>query len=206
MPFRTNVELVEHLIRCGYLKSEKVIDAFKRSDRKLFVPERYGNYAYSDQPLSIGFGQTISAPHMVAIMTELLEPRKTDRVLEVGSGSGYQAAVLSCLVKIIYTIELEQGLIDFAESNLEKAGVKNVKIIQGDGSKGYPDAAPYDKIIVTCAAPEIPEPLVEQLKEGGIILLPVGGSFHQELIMERKVKGRLERRSCGGCIFVPLRH
>lgn len=206
MPFKTNGELIEHLIGCGYLKTEKVIEAFRKTDRKLFVPERYRDYAYYDQPLSIGFGQTVSAPHMVGIMSTLLEPEKSDKVLEVGAGSGYQAAVLSRLVKVVYTIELEQGLIDFAKGNLRKAGIENVKLIQGDGSRGYPEEAPFDKIIVTCAAPEMPEALIKQLKESGIILVPVGGSFHQELVLGRKVKGKLETTNCGGCVFVPLRH
>lgn len=203
---KTNDELIEHLIQYGYLKTEKVIGAFRKTDRKLFVPESYRGYAYSDQPLSIGFGQTISAPHMVAMMSELLEPEKTDKVLEVGAGSGYQAAILSRLVKMVYTAELEEGLIDFARGNIEKAKVKNVKIVQGDGSRGLPEEAPFDKIIVTCASPGIPEALAGQLREGGLLLIPLGGTFHQELVRARKVRGKLETSNWGGCVFVPLRH
>ena len=204
--FHKRVSLVRYLVDQGILKTSRIIEAFKTVPRELFVPEKYRKSAYSDEPLPIGFNQTISAPHMVAMMTELLEPKKTDKVLEVGAGSGYQAAVLSRLVRKVYTIELEPDLVKFASRNIRKAGIKNVQIMQGDGSKGYPKEAPYDKVIVTCACPEIPDALVEQLKEGGIILAPVGGGWSQELIKGVKRKGRLETKNCGGCVFVPLRH
>jgi len=204
--FHKRVSLVRYLVDQGILKTSRIIEAFKTVPRELFVPEKYRKSAYSDEPLPIGFNQTISAPHMVAMMTELLEPKKTDKVLEVGAGSGYQAAVLSRLVRKVYTIELEPDLVKFASRNIRKAGIKNVRIMQGDGSKGYPKEAPYDKVIVTCACPEIPDALVEQLKEGGIILAPVGGGWSQELIKGVKRKGRLETKNCGGCVFVPLRH
>lgn len=198
--------LVRNLINEGYLKTLRIIKAFKSVDRSVFVPKEHRIHAYADYPLPIGRGQTISAPHMVAIMTELLEPQKTDKVLEIGAGSGYQAAILSKLVNKVYTIELDPELADFAKENLKKAGIKNVEVIVGDGSKGYEKEAPYDKIILTCATEDFPKPLIEQLKEGGIIMGPLGDSFFQNLIVARKIKGRLERKNYGGCVFVPLRH
>ena len=197
--------LIDHLIQDGYLKTPKIIEAFKKIPREYFVTEKYKNYAYVDEPLPIGSGQTISAPHMVAMCTELLKPRASDKVLEIGAGSGYQAAILSLLVKKIITIELEKELSEFAKKNLTRAGIKNVTVLQGDGSKGYPDQQPYDKIIVTCACPEIPKPLTEQLKTGGIIVAPVG-DYVQELIVGIKTKTRLKRKTHGRCVFVPLRH
>lgn len=206
MGLKSNSELVEYLINYGYLKTKRIINAFRNIDRKIFVPKEYEDYAYYDQPLPIGFGQTISAPHMVAIMTELLEPKCMDKVLEIGSGSGYQASILSKLVKIVYTIELESGLIEIAKRNFKKANINNVKLIHGDGSNGYQKMAPYDKIIVTCASQSIPKPLIKQLKDNGIILIPVGGHFHQELIKGKKIENNLQTKSYGGCVFVPLRH
>ncbi len=198
--------LIEHLKNQGYLKSGNVIEAFRQVPRENFVPPAQKEHTYADEPLPIGSGQTISAPHMVAIMTELLEPRKTDRVLEVGAGSGYQAAILSGLVKSIRTIELEPELAKKAGESLKKSGYRNVEITVGDGSKGFPKEAPFDKIIVTCGAREIPKPLVEQLKEGGRIVIPVGSGLYQELILGIKRRDRLVMENKGACAFVPLRH
>ncbi|MEM5798419.1 MAG: protein-L-isoaspartate(D-aspartate) O-methyltransferase [Candidatus Aenigmatarchaeota archaeon] len=198
--------LIELLIAEGWLKTPAIISAFRSVNRELFVPKDMRALAWSDQPLPIGHSQTISAPHMVAIMTELLQPKKSDIVLEIGAGSGYQAAILSKLVKRVITIELEPSLVTLAKKNLSSAGCKNVKIIQGDGSKGWPKEAPYDKIIVTCGCPEIPSTLVEQLKEGGRIVIPVGSTDYQVLTVGIKKKGKLEVSQHGGCIFVPLRH
>jgi protein-L-isoaspartate(D-aspartate) O-methyltransferase len=199
-------QLVRHLVAQGYLKTSEVIKAFRMVPRHLFVPEKYKNYAYVDEPISIGYGQTISAPHMVAVMTELLKPEKSDKVFEVGTGSGYQAAILSRLVKMVYTIEFDAHLTRFASANLERAGYKNVKVMTGDGSMGYKEQAPYDKIIITCATPEIPKLLVEQLKPEGIIIAPVGSSFSQTLTLGIKKHGKLKEKHYFGCIFVPLRH
>jgi protein-L-isoaspartate(D-aspartate) O-methyltransferase len=206
MPHADKKRLVEKLRREGYLRSPGVVKAFMEVRREDFIPPGARDHAYADQPLPIGRGQTISAPHMVAVMTELLEPDAKDRVLEVGAGSGYQAAVLSKLVKKVYAIELEPELSEFARANLKSAGIGNVEVICGDGSRGYPRAKPYEKIIVTCACPEIPEPLVEQLKEGGILLAPVGGGFSQTLVKGKKEKGKLRTRGILECVFVPLRH
>jgi len=197
--------LVESLIKEGYLKSPRIIKAFLEVPRENFVPEKYKDHAYIDEPLPIGYGQTISAPHMVAIMTELLKPRKTDKVLEIGSGSGYQACILSKLVRSVYTVEFEKKLCDFARKNLERLGCKNVKVIHGDGSQGYPSEAPYDKIIVTCATPQIFRSWIDQLKDGGIIVAPVGGGWYQTLTVGKKVKDGLELENIFTCSFVPLR-
>lgn len=204
-PAERKKHLIQHLKDAGYLRTPRVIKAFQETARELFMPKEMRQHAYADEPLPIGDGQTISAPHMVAIMTELLEPRKSDKVLEVGAGSGYQAAILSKLVRKVYTVELEPNLAARAAKALGKAGCRNVEIMVGDGSKGWKQQAPFDKVIVTCGADEIPKPLVSQLKEGGIIAIPVG-SWQQELIIGRKRKGRLLKERHGACIFVPLRH
>ena len=197
--------MIGHLRNEGYLKTPKVIEAFRSVPRELFVPEELRRNAYDDYPLPIGGGQTISAPHMVAIMTELMEPKKGDKVLEIGTGSGWQAAVLSRLVRKVYSVELESQLVDFARANLRKAGITNVEVIRGDGSKGHAKSAPYDKIIVTCACHEVPKALFGQLKVGGILLAPVRGSWFQELKLYRKTKTGMEEENHGGVVFVPLR-
>ena len=187
------------------MKTKLVESACLKVPRENFVREQDKVYAYSDQPLSIGYEQTISAPHMVAIMTEFLEPKKTDIVLEIGGGSGYQAAILSKLVKRVYTIEFQKELIGFAEKNLKKSRCENVEVFHGDGSKGYKKAAPFDKIIITCAVKKIPEELVNQLKDGGIMVAPVG-RFLQTLIVGKKKKGKLESEKYFSCVFVPMRN
>jgi protein-L-isoaspartate(D-aspartate) O-methyltransferase len=198
--------LIGQLKDIGYLKTPAVIKAFLETRREDFIPSENRKLAYADEPLPIRNGQTISAPHMVALMTELLEPKKTDKILEVGSGSGYQAAILCRLAGKVITIELEPELAVFAEGNLKKAGCGNVKVLCADGSLGYAKEQPFDKIIVTCGCEEIPKPLVEQLKEGGIIIAPVGSAWHKELIAARKVNGELQEKSYGSVAFVPLRH
>jgi protein-L-isoaspartate(D-aspartate) O-methyltransferase len=205
MPPADKKDLIESLKRSGYLRTPRIIRAFMGTNREGFLPREQKPYAYIDQPLPIGAGQTISAPHMVAIMTELLDPRSSDKVLEVGGGSGYQAAILSGLVRRIYSIELDPNLATFAEMNLMRAGIRNVAVIHGDGSRGYPEKKPYDKIIVTCATPEIFGAWTEQLKEGGLLLAPVGGGFQQELVRIRKTGRGLRKENHGGCVFVPLR-
>lgn len=198
--------LIESLRREGHLRSPRVIEAFRDVPREAFVGPGDGPHAYSDQPLHIGSGQTISAPHMVAIMTELIRPRRGDSVLEVGAGSGYQAAILSRLVRMVYTVELEPGLVSLARRNLRKAGIRNVEVVQGDGSLGLPGHVPYDRIMVTCAADRIYPAWKEQLKEGGILLVPLDSGLHQELTLAEKKKGKLRTRRVLSCVFVPLRH
>jgi protein-L-isoaspartate(D-aspartate) O-methyltransferase len=197
--------LLSKLIGEGYLRTQKVIEAFREVPREMFIPESESFSAYKDYPLDIGFGQTISAPHMVAMMTELLAPRKKDSVLEIGSGSGYHAAVISKLVSRVYTVELEPDLAVSAKRNLLKTGHPNVSVFIGDGSLGYHAFAPYDKIMVTCATPEILESWKSQLKPGGILVAPVGGFYHQELTVLRKKDGDEDIKRHGGCTFVPLR-
>jgi len=199
--------LIAHLKQEGYLQTPAVESAFRKIPRENFLPPELRDSAYSDHPLPIGSGQTISAPHMVAIMTELLQPAKTDKVLEIGAGSGYQAGILSPLVRKIYTVEFYPELASLAKKNLSRTGIKNAEVIASDGSKGYPKAAPYDKIIVTCSIPqEIFSSLGKQLKEGGIIVAPVGEAYGiQMLTTAKKVKGSLKKREYFGCVFVPLR-
>jgi protein-L-isoaspartate(D-aspartate) O-methyltransferase len=197
--------LLSTLMGEGYLKTGKIIEAFREVPREMFVQDSDRLNAYGDYPLQIGCGQTISAPHMVAIMTELANPRKTDKVLEIGGGSGYHAAIMSRLVSKVYTVELEPDLVQKARLNLQHAGCTNVAVFAGDGSGGYPRQAPYDRIIVTCATPEIFQAWKDQLKEGGLIIAPVGGFYHQDLKLVRKSKEGFKEESHGGCVFVPLR-
>ncbi len=198
--------LIRHLVASGYLKTPRIIDAFRKVPREMFVPEEYKTYAYSDEPLPIGRGQTISAPHMVAIMTELLEPTNNDKILEIGTGSGYQAAILSLLAGRIYTIELDKHLADTAKSKLRSLGYTNVEVFNGDGSRGLPEKAPFDKIIVTCGSDRIYPAWTEQLKEGGTIIAPLGSLHHQTLTKSIKKNGKLRTQRLMGVAFVPLRH
>ena len=207
--YRKWMKLVGKLEREGIIKSEKVKRVFLRVPRYKFVPERYKEYAHVDEPLPIPAGQTISAPHMVAIMLELAELEEGMNILEVGTGSGWNAALIYELVRRdVYTIERIPELAEFAKRNLERAGYKNkVHVIVGDGTKGFPAKAPYDRIIVTAGAPKVPEPLIEQLKVGGKILIPVG-SYHlwQELLEVIKISedNKVKIKNHGGVAFVPL--
>lgn len=198
---------VKALVGERLIRSDEVRQAFLKYPRYLFVEERYRGYAHVDEPLPIPAGQTISAPHMVAIMLELAELEPGMRVLEVGTGSGWNAALIAELVRDeVYTVERIPELVEFARRNLERVGVKNVHVILGDGSKGFPPKAPYDRIIVTAGAPKVPEPLVEQLKPGGRLIIPVG-SYHlwQDLyIVEKTEKGEIREKRWGGVAFVPL--
>jgi protein-L-isoaspartate(D-aspartate) O-methyltransferase len=202
-------EMREHLIRGLEIHGtgRKVLKAMLKVPRHIFVPEYAKKGAYIDTPLNIGFGQTISAPHMVAIMCDLLELSEGLKVLEIGAGSGYHAAVMGELVGRkghVYTVERIEPLVNFARENLKKAGYENVTVLLEDGSVGYSSYAPYDRIVVTCAAPDIPEPLLEQLKPGGIMVIPVG-EYVQELIRIKKdSEGNIHKEKRGGVIFVPL--
>lgn len=184
--------------------SERVLSAMKSVPRHLFVPEKEQRNAYADYPLPIGWGQTISAPHMVAIMCELLDIQDGMKILEIGAGSGYHAAVMALLAGSghVYAVETIEGLALFARDNLKKAGITNVTVIVEDGSLGLPGYAPYDRISVACAAPEILDTLTAQLKEGGKLVIPVGKYF-QELYLVTKTNG-LKKEAKGGVVFVPL--
>jgi len=191
----------------GLAFSKRVEEALLKVPRHLFVPEGVRSQAYRDTPLPIGDGQTISAPHMVAVMAEALELSEGHRVLEIGAGSGYNAAVMAELVgpsgKVI-TLERHPSLAEKASRVLLEAGYSNVQVVVGDGSLGYPEEAPYDRISVTCGAPRVPEPLAEQLRDGGIMLIPVGGLEYQSLLRFRKLGGRMLSEDLGSVVFVPL--
>ncbi len=195
--------LVSRLKRYGYIRSAAVEKAMLKVDRALFVPEGAKTYAYNDHPLEIGYGQTISAPHMVAIMLELLEIGEKDRVLEIGTGSGYNAALMATMAKEVYTVESIPELAEIAKKNL--SDFKNVNVIVGDGSLGYEEKAPYDTICVTCAAPALPETLKTQVKEGGRIVIPVGSLYIQTLYRFIKRKSSFEKSAHGEVVFVPMR-
>lgn len=186
------------------ITNARVLAVMGKVPRHEFVPEDHRSHAYEDGPLPIGHGQTISQPYIVAFMTERLEPKPTDRVLEIGTGSGYQAAVLSLLVAEVYTIEILEALADRARADLKRLGYTNVNVRAGDGYKGWPEAAPFDAIIVTCAPEKVPQPLVDQLKDGGRMIIPVGPIWNQELILLRKQSGRLEKRAVLPVRFVPM--
>jgi len=201
-----NEELIKSLVAEGLLKTKRVIGAFRRVPRENFVPLGLKGAAYYDSPLPIPAGQTISAPHMVAVMTEWLNVRDRQKVLEIGTGSGYQAAILAVLNPRggIYTIEVQLELVDLAKENLK--GYKNVNVFSGDGSLGLPEYAQYDRIIATAGCPGVPKPWIEQLKDGGKILAPIGSMYEQRLVMvEKKKKEIIERDLNFPCVFVPLR-
>ena len=195
-------QLIEELRQHGI--SERVLDAMKSVPRHLFVPEREQENAYGDYPLMIGFNQTISAPHMVAIMCDLLDIRDGMKVLEIGAGSGYHAAVMAVLAGSghVYTVERIESLALLARQNLKKARVENVTVIVGDGSLGLPGFAPYDRISVAAASPEILDTLTDQLKIGGKLIIPVGKNY-QELYLVTKTDG-LKKEVKGDVVFVPL--
>lgn len=205
MSMKSNKELVEYLIAFGYLRSKQVIDAMLSVDRVFFVPEKLRKYAYEDAPLKINGEQTISAPHMVAIMCEAAELEEWQKVLEIGAGSGYAACIISRITKTrVLAVERLHELVEFAKENLERANCRDVEVILGDGSMGYEKEAPYDRIIVSAGAPEIPAPLIEQLKTGGKLLIPIGSRYSQELIRVTKTEKGVREENLGGCVFVPL--
>jgi protein-L-isoaspartate(D-aspartate) O-methyltransferase len=186
------------------IQEERVLAAMAKVPREEFVPEYLRAASYADQPLPIGYDQTISQPFIVAFMTEQLRPQPADRVLEIGTGSGYQAAVLAELVAEVYSIEIIEPLAKTAEATLQRLGYKNVHVKAGDGFKGWPEHAPFDAVIVTCAPEHVPPPLVDQLKEGGRMIIPVGNFGDQELYLLEKKNGKLERRTVLPVRFVPM--
>jgi len=193
----------EQLIPRG-IKDKKVLEAFQKVPRHNFVPKRYLDSAYGDFPLSIGEGQTISQPYMVALMTECLGLSGGETILEIGAGSGYQAAILAELASRVYTVERVVSLAEGARTCLKNLDYKNIRIEIGDGTRGWPEFAPYEGIVVTAAAPDIPKPLIEQLRIKGKLVIPIGGSFNQMLTVITKHKDRIETKQICGCVFVPL--
>jgi len=197
--------MVKEQIKARGIVDPRLLSAIGKVPRHLFVPPEYRDSAYEDRPLPIGYGQTISQPYIVALMTYHLQLKPTDRVLEIGTGSGYQAAVLAELVKEVYTIEIIPELAREASERLKELGYENVHVKCGDGFFGWPEHAPFDAIIITCAAPEVPSRLVDQLREGGRMILPLGADpFYQTLTLITKRDGKLEKRRITGVVFVPM--
>lgn len=197
--------MVETQIENRGVTDKRVLAAMRKVPRHHFVPPEMRRFAYADGPLPIGHGQTISQPFIVAFMTAALELKGSERVLEIGTGSGYQAAVFGELVKEVYTIEIVKPLGEQAAKALAKAGYANVKTRIGDGYRGWPEAAPFDAIMVTCAPDDIPKPLIDQLAEGGRMIIPVGGRGDvQELVLLVKKAGKIERKNVLPVRFVPM--
>jgi len=187
------------------IRDTRVLQAMEKIPRHLFIPEGYRKDAYEDHPVPIGFGQTISQPYIVALMTEVLQLKGGEKVLEIGTGSGYQAAVLAEMGAETYTIDIISELTAFATENLKQAGYPSVKVKTGDGYHGWDEFAPFDAVIVTCAPENVPKPLVEQLKEGGRMVIPVGPQNQvQDLFLMKKVKGEIIRQSIAPVRFVPM--
>jgi protein-L-isoaspartate(D-aspartate) O-methyltransferase len=196
--------MIDMQIRKRGVSSVRVLEAMAAVPRHEFVPAQFRSDAYADKPLPIGEGQTISQPYMVAAMTEALELTGNERVLEIGTGSGYQAAVLSLMVSQVITVENHTPLALVAQERLTNLGYTNVHVHNGDGSAGFPDAAPFDAILVTAGAPEIPRIFASQLREGGRLVIPVGDRDNQELVQARLEYGELKSRALFNCKFVPL--
>jgi protein-L-isoaspartate(D-aspartate) O-methyltransferase len=192
-----------HLIERG-IKDERVLQAFRTVPRHEFVPEASAHLAYEDSAIAIGEAQTITPPFDVAFMTEALAPKPTDKILEIGSGSGYQGSILAQLAGEVYTIEIHEPLAKLAASRFARLGYTNVHSRAGDGFLGWPEAAPFDGIIVTCAPKDIPRPLVDQLKEGGRMVIPIGQRYLQKLYVLEKKDGKMVGRARGGTLFVPM--
>jgi protein-L-isoaspartate(D-aspartate) O-methyltransferase len=196
--------MVEEQIRARGVRDERVLSAMEQVPRHLFVPLELRASAYDDEPLPIGEGQTISQPFIVAEMTQALRMKGAEKVLEIGTGSGYQTAVLSKLCGEVVTVERLASLSGAARKLLDSLGISNVTYVVGDGSLGYPEKAPYDRILSAAASPSVPPPWMEQLAEGGIVVLPLGGRWEQVLARVTKRGGKADSEVLGGCRFVPL--
>jgi len=196
--------MVKTQIEARGITDEKVLNAFRKVERHKFVLPQYIPHAYADSPLPINEGQTISQPYIVAFMTDALDLKRTDKVLEIGTGSGYQAAILAELCDSVFTIEIFEKLGKKARELFDELGYDNIYTKIGDGYKGWPKHAPFDAIIVTAAPSDIPEPLKEQLAEGGRMIIPVGGDAVQELVLLKKRKGKLREESVLPVRFVPM--
>jgi protein-L-isoaspartate(D-aspartate) O-methyltransferase len=196
--------MVAHQLESRGISDTRALDAMRRVPRHLFVPEPQRDHAYEDRPLPVGEGQTISQPYMVAWMTELMGLKGNEVVLEIGTGTGYQAAVLGVLAKRVYTIERIPSLAETARKRLDDLGFKNIEVVVGDGTEGLPEHAPYQAIIVTAGAPQVPQVLVEQLADGGKLVIPVGTTSMQMLTVVERSGDEVTVREQGSCVFVPL--
>ena len=196
-------KMVQSQIKARGIKDPAILMAMEKVPRHLFVPSDLIQFAYDDGPLPIGEGQTISQPYIVALMTELIEPKNDSKVLEIGTGSGYQAAILAEIVKEVYSIEIVETLGKRAEERLKKYGYRNIHVKIGDGYQGWTEHAPYDAIIVTAAPERIPQPLVDQLKPGGKLIIPIG-QFFQDLILVKKTDQGILKENITGVRFVPM--
>jgi protein-L-isoaspartate(D-aspartate) O-methyltransferase len=197
-------QMVQRQLMTRGINDERVLAAMAKVPREEFVPPESRNASYEDGPLPLGYAQTISQPYIVAFMTEQLRPKPSDRVLEVGTGSGYQAAILAELVSKVYSIEIVEPLTKNAEATLQRLGYKNVHLKIGDGYKGWPEAGPFDAIIVTCAPDKVPQQLVDQLKDDGRMVIPVGDRFAQQLYLLEKKNGQLKQSATLPVRFVPM--
>jgi protein-L-isoaspartate(D-aspartate) O-methyltransferase len=201
--FERQTMLEQHL-RGRDIRDARVLQAMAEVPREAFVPEKYAANAYDDNPLPIGMGQTISQPYIVALMTQILHLTGTEEVLEIGTGCGYQAAILAKLAAKVYTIERLPELSEMAQAVLGRLGFENVEFCIGDGTVGWPGGKQFDRILLTAAVPELPPPLVEQLKDGGLIAAPVGGQWTQDLILGQKTAGEVTTKIITGCRFVKM--
>jgi len=203
--YRTRREMmVRNQIEARGITDAGVLEAMRKVERHLFVPPNQASNAYGDHPIPIGYGQTISQPYIVAFMTDALDVNRSTKVLEIGTGSGFQAAILGELCDSVFTIEIVKPLGDKAKTLLTSLGYRNVFVKIGDGYKGWPENAPFDAIIVTCSPSHVPQPLEDQLAEGGKMIIPVGTSFSQELVLLVKNKGRLKQQAVLPVRFVPM--
>jgi protein-L-isoaspartate(D-aspartate) O-methyltransferase len=200
---RRNAMVTKQIENRG-IRDSRLLAAMRHVPRHEFVPEEFRESAYEDRPLGIGYGQTISQPYIVAFMTEQVAPKQSDRILEVGTGSGYQAAILSKLVSDVFSIEIVPELAERASKTLKRLAFTNVRTRAGDGYQGWPEHAPFDAIIVTCAPDHVPDPLINQLKEGGRLIIPVGDAGDQSLYLLEKRNGKIERRLVLPVRFVPM--
>lgn len=196
--------MVNEQIEARGIKDPATLEALRTVPRHEFIPARLRHEAYADYPLTIGHGQTISQPYIVAFMTEAIRPQPGEKILEVGAGSGYQAAILAQMGAEVYTVEIVEPLAELARQNLARLGFKNAHVRHGDGYRGWPEHAPFDAIIVTCAPDQIPPDLVAQLRDGGRMIIPVGGGMEQQLILLRKHDEQIEKQSVLPVRFVPM--
>ncbi len=196
--------MLEKQLKARDIEDAQVLQAMQKVKRHLFVPEDRRHMAYQDRPLSIGYGQTISQPYIVALMTQLAQVEKEHKVLEIGTGSGYQAAVLAELGKKVYSVEIIPELASRARNRLQELGYSNVQVRTGDGFQGWKEHAPFDRIIVTCAPPQIPQPLLQQLAPGGRLLIPVGENRQKLKLLKKSKQGKIEKKDVLAVRFVPM--